>query len=42
VVSFGGSDQAWACNRYEPAPQQNRGMDQKQIRSLMKSFKRAL
>ncbi|MBD3239370.1 MAG: hypothetical protein GF331_02205 [Chitinivibrionales bacterium] len=42
VVSFGGADEAWACERYEPAPQQNRGMNNKQIKSLMKSFKRAL
>ncbi len=42
VVSFGGADEAWACDRYEPAPVQNRGMNNKQIKSLMKSFKRAL
>jgi hypothetical protein len=41
VVSFGGNDQAWACERYEPAPVQDRGMSQKQIKSLMKNFKRA-
>ena len=41
VVSFGGQDMSWACDRYEPAPAQPRGMDKKQIKSLMRSFKRA-
>ncbi len=42
VVSFGGNDYAWACERYEAAPEQKRGMSPKEIKSLMRGFKRAL
>jgi hypothetical protein len=40
VVSFGGFDETMVCERYEPAPRQNRGMSEKQIKSLMRSFRR--
>jgi len=42
VVSFGGTDEAWACDRYEPAPEQNRSMNPQQVKALMRSFRRAL
>lgn len=41
VVSFGGNDMAWACDRYELAPDERRGMSTTEIRSLMRNFRRA-
>lgn len=40
VVSFGGSQDSMVCDRYEPETEK-RGMDNKQIRSLMRGFKRS-
>ena len=39
VVSFGG-DEKMICDRYEPAERQSKGMNDKQVKSLMKNFKR--
>lgn len=39
VVSFGGDD-TFICNRYTPAPAENRSMTNKQIKSLLKNVKR--
>jgi len=40
VVSFGGNE-TMICDKYVPAPEdQKKGMNKKQIKSLMKSFKR--
>jgi hypothetical protein len=39
VVSFGG-DETFICDRFEPAPAQQRGMSDKQIKALMKNVKR--
>jgi hypothetical protein len=38
VVSFGG-DEKFVCERYTPAPSQNRGMSGKQIKSLLKNIR---
>ena len=40
VVSFGGGNESMLCDRYVPAPFEKRGMSDKQIKSLMKGFKR--
>jgi len=39
VVSFGG-DEKMICDRYEPAEKTNKTMTPKQIKSLMKNFKK--
>jgi hypothetical protein len=41
VVSFGGSDN-FVCERFIPAPSENKTMSDKQIKSLLKNTKRAL
>ena len=38
VVSFGG-DQSFKCERYTPAPAQEKNMSSKQIKSLLKNVK---
>ena len=40
VVSYGGNE-VFVCDKYEPAPLQNRSMSRKQIKSLMKNFIRS-
>jgi hypothetical protein len=39
VVSFGG-DERFVCERYTPAPSQNRTMSSKQIKSLLKNIRK--
>jgi hypothetical protein len=39
VVSFGG-DQRTACDKYEPAVRENKGMTAKQVKALMKNVKK--
>ena len=39
VVSFGG-DEKFVCHRYVQAPAQSRSMSDKQIKALMKNFKK--
>jgi hypothetical protein len=39
VVSFGG-DQKFACDRFVPAPSQNRSMSSQQIKALLKNAKK--
>jgi hypothetical protein len=41
VVSFGG-DERMICDKYEPAANEKKGMTDKQVKSLLKNFKRAL
>jgi hypothetical protein len=41
VVSFGG-DYKFICGRYAPAPTESRSMSDKQVKSLLKNFKRGL
>ena len=41
VVSFGG-DERLICDKYEPAERSKKGMSDKQVKSLMKNFKRGL
>ena len=41
VVSFGGSNANMICSKYVPAPTDRRGMNDRQIKSLMKDFKRS-
>lgn len=42
AVSFGGdNDGTMLCDRYEPAPVKSRNMSDRQIKSLMKNFKRS-
>ncbi|MDR3012926.1 MAG: hypothetical protein LBU70_06920 [Chitinispirillales bacterium] len=41
VVSFGG-DERLICDKYEPAERTKKSMSDKQVKSLMKSFKRGL
>jgi hypothetical protein len=40
VASFGGGSDRAVCSKYEPAPAESRGMSDKQIKALMKNFKR--
>ena len=40
VVSFGGMNENMLCDKYEPAPTDRRGMSDKQIKALMRGFKR--
>jgi hypothetical protein len=42
VVSFGGTTDGMICNRYEPMPERQRSMSDRQIKSLMKNFKRSM
>jgi len=42
VVSFGGTNEHMICDKYVPAPAQSRTMNDKQIKALMKNFKRGL
>jgi hypothetical protein len=39
VVSFGG-EQTFICERYTPAPAQEKNMSKKQIKSLLKNIKK--
>ncbi|MBN1306900.1 MAG: hypothetical protein JXA18_03220 [Chitinispirillaceae bacterium] len=39
VVSFGG-EQTFICDRYTPAPVQEKNMSKKQIKSLLKNIKK--
>jgi hypothetical protein len=39
VVSFGG-EQTFICDRYTPAPAQEKSMSNKQIKSLLKNIKK--
>lgn len=39
VVSFGG-EQSFICDRYTPAPSQEKSMSNKQIKSLLKNVKK--
>lgn len=39
VVSFGG-EQTFVCERYTPAPPQDKNMSNKQIKSLLKNIKK--
>jgi hypothetical protein len=39
VVSFGG-DQKFVCDRFVPAPSQNRSMSDQQIKALLKNVKK--
>jgi hypothetical protein len=41
VVSFGG-DYKFICNRYAPAPTESKSMSDRQVKSLLKNFKRGL
>ncbi len=41
VVSFGG-DYSFICSRYTPAPEDSKSMSDKQVKSLLKNFKRGL
>jgi hypothetical protein len=41
VVSFGG-DYKFICSRYAPAPTESKSMSDKQVKSLLKNFKRGL
>lgn len=39
AVSFGG-DERMVCDKFEPAPAENRGMSKTQIKSLLKNVKK--
>lgn len=39
AASFGGAEKQ-ICDKYQPAPAENRNMSEKQIKSLLKNFKR--
>lgn len=42
VVSFGGGNANMICSKYQPAPNERRGMSDNQIKSLMKNFKKGM
>jgi hypothetical protein len=41
AASFGG-DQRVVCDKFDPAPNEKKGMSDKQIKSLLKNFRRSL